>query len=230
MTRGGRAKQRDEPERRCLATGETGPKAGLLRFVLDPDGVVAPDLAEKLPGRGVWLSADRAALATAAKKNLFARGFKRAVPPFPDLVERVEALLVRRVVEALALARKAGVAVAGFEKCREAAHLAVGLFQAHDGASGGKAKMRRFAPDVPELDCLFSHELGLAFGRVSVIHAVLTSGGASTRAIQEARRLDGVRFGRDAAPRVSSSPRAEQDPTGVGSEATGSDAPDGAGN
>lgn len=198
MGRGGAAKNRDEPERRCVATGARGPTAPLIRFVLDPDGQVTPDVAEKLPGRGVWVAADRDALALAARKNLFARGFKRATPPVPGLVDRVEALLVKRAIEAIALARKAGLAVAGLEKCREAAHMAAALVQAADGAEGGKKRLRRLAGEVPEITCLNSGELGLAFGRVSVIHAVLISGGATTRAIREARRLQGVR--RDAQP------------------------------
>ena len=62
MSRGGRIKERDEPERRCIVTGEVQPKAGLIRFVAGPDGQVVPDLAEKLPGRGIWVTADRAAI------------------------------------------------------------------------------------------------------------------------------------------------------------------------
>lgn len=209
MGRGGAPKDRDGAERRCVATGRSGPKEPLIRFVLDPEGALTPDLAEKLPGRGVWLSADRDALALAARKNLFARGFKCAVPPTPDLAERIEDLLVRRLVEALALARKAGRAVAGFEKCREAAPFAVAIFQASDGATGGKAKLRRLAPEVPELNCLQSGELGLAFGRSSVIHAVLTSGGAATRAIREGRRLSGVRFGLASEARPSRAARSD---------------------
>ena len=65
MSRGGRIKERDEPERRCIVTGEVQPKAGLIRFVAGPDGQVVPDLAEKLPGRGIWVTADRAAIAKA---------------------------------------------------------------------------------------------------------------------------------------------------------------------
>ncbi len=195
MTRGGAAKDRSTPERRCVATGETAPKAGLIRFVLDPDGRVTPDLAEKLPGRGVWVAADRAALSLVERKNLFAKGFKRATPRVEDLVARLETLLAQRVIEALALARKAGHAVAGFEKCREAAPTAAALFQASDGAPGGKARLRRLARGAAELNCLTSGELGLAFGRASVIHAVLIRGGAASRAIREGRRLDGVRNG-----------------------------------
>ena len=56
VTRGGRTKDRDGPERRCIVTRATGPKEGLIRFVLGPDDEVVPDLAGKLPGRGIWVA------------------------------------------------------------------------------------------------------------------------------------------------------------------------------
>ena len=112
MTRGGREKDRETPERRCIVTGETQPKAGLIRFVAGPDGQVVPDLAEKLPGRGFWVVADRAALDKAAAKGLFSRGAKAQVSAPPDLLEMIETGLARRVTDTLSLARKAGLAVA----------------------------------------------------------------------------------------------------------------------
>ena len=62
MTRGGAARETDEPERKCIVTGDVQPKAGLIRFVLGPDDTVVPDVLEKLPGRGMWVTADRAVL------------------------------------------------------------------------------------------------------------------------------------------------------------------------
>ena len=118
MTRGGAAKERTEPERRCVATGVSGPKDPLIRFALDPDGRLTPDLAERLPGRGVWLTAARGAVETAVKKRLFSRGFRQPVEAPADLADRLEALAAKRVIEAISLARKAGLAVMGFEKVR----------------------------------------------------------------------------------------------------------------
>ena len=97
MTRGGRVKDRTEPERRCIATGEVQPKAGLIRFVVGPDGTVVPDLAEKLPGRGIWVAANRASLTKAVKKKLFARAAKQSVSVPETLVEDVERQMARRV-------------------------------------------------------------------------------------------------------------------------------------
>ena len=78
MTRGGREKEQDDPERKCIATGEVSPKAGLIRFVVGPDGTVVPDVAGKLPGRGMYVSADRAAITKAATKGLFSRARQAA--------------------------------------------------------------------------------------------------------------------------------------------------------
>ena len=116
MSRGGRIKDNDQPERRCIVTGEVQPKAGLIRFVAGPDGQVVPDLAEKLPGRGIWVSADRAAIDKAAAKGLFSRAAKAPVKAPVGLDDLVEAGVARRLVELVSLARKSGRAVAGFEK------------------------------------------------------------------------------------------------------------------
>lgn len=194
MTRGGRTKSRDEAERRCIATGETQPKAGLIRFVVGPENVIFPDVAERLPGRGIWVSADPAALALAVKKNLFARGAKQQVTVPADLAEQVETLLARRVVELISLARKSGKAVAGFEKVKgwlADGHARV-LFQASDGSERGKSKL--WTPEGGRFfGCLTADELGLAFGRQHVIHGALAAGGLERRVVEEASKLRGLR-------------------------------------
>ena len=195
MTRGGRRKERDGPERRCIASGESGPTDRLVRFVLDPEGRVTPDLAGRLPGRGAWLTADRALVERAEKKNLFSRAFRRQVPRPEGLAGLLEELLVRRLVEVIGLARKAGQAVTGFEKTR--ARLAGGdagvLIVAADAAADSRRKIEAAAGDLPRIDCLDRGELGLAFGRDFAIHAALDAGGFADRALAEARRLEGLR-------------------------------------
>ena len=120
MTRGGRVKARIEPERRCIVTRESGPKAGLIRFVAAPDGEIVPDLAERLPGRGIWVSAEPTALAKAAGKGYFARAAKRQVRVPPDLGGAGRGAARRAGGRLIALARKAGQAVAGLEKTKAA--------------------------------------------------------------------------------------------------------------
>ena len=194
MTRGGREKETEIAERRCLVTGEVQPKAGLIRFVLGPEGMVAPDLAEKLPGRGFWLTADRAIIERAVAKGLFSRGAKAPAKPPEGLVELLEAGLARRVVDLISLGRKSGRAVAGFEKVKD--WLAAGkvkvLLQASDGSERGKGKL--WTPEGARwFGCLTASELGLAFGRDHVIHSALSRGGIADKVIRDAGRLNGLR-------------------------------------
>lgn len=194
MSRGGHKTMKDEGERRCIVSRETQPRHGLIRFVVSPDGLLAPDLAEKLPGRGIWVSADRAALEEAVKKKLFSKVARRDVTLHDNFVEFVEAGLADRVVHLVSLARKAGGAVCGFEKVKSwlAEERARVLLQASDGSERGKGKLW-----TPEGGRWFGHltssELGLAFGRESVIHGALAGGGLSQRVVEEAQRLKGVR-------------------------------------
>lgn len=195
MTRGGRVKQRGEPERRCIVTRETGPKAGLIRFVAGPEGEVLPDLAGRLPGRGFWVAADAAVLDRAAAKGYFARAAKAPLRAPADLTARTGALLAARVVELLAMARKAGRAVAGLEKTKAA--LVSGeaglLLQAADGSARERAQLRPPAGENTLVTCLFGHELGVAFARDRVIHAAVLAGGLEDRIRDEALRLSGIR-------------------------------------
>ncbi len=195
MTRGGRADALDEPERRCIATGESGPVEGLIRFVVGPAGEVVPDLAERLPGRGLWVSATREALGRAAAKNLFSRAAKAQVSVPEGLIATLDALLARRLIDHLAMARKAGLAFSGFDtvKARLKTGPVAALIEAADGSEQGRAKLRPLAGTAPRVACLSGAELGLAFGRDHVIHAALEAGGITERVLREARRLGGVR-------------------------------------
>lgn len=194
MTRGGVDKMREDPERRCVVTGEVQPKAGLVRFVLSPEGIIFPDLANKLPGRGIWVTASRELIAKAAAKGLFARGAKAPAKAPDDLADLVEAGLAKRVVELISLERKAGYAVCGFEKVKDwlADGKAKVLLQASDGSDRGKGKL--WTPEGGRwFGCLTANELGMAFGRNSVVHAALAAGGLTKRVVEEAAKLNGLR-------------------------------------
>lgn len=195
MARGGRMKDREEPERRCLVTRETGPKAGLVRFVVGPEDEIFPDVAGKLPGRGLWVTAEAEVLALAVKRGAFSRGAKRPVKAPPDLVARVEGMLAARVVDLIAIARKAGQAIAGLEKVKAAlvANEVALLVQASDGSPRGRSELRAPPGADSHVSCLSGGELGLAFGRDSVIHAAVLKGGLSERIRMEASRLAGFR-------------------------------------
>jgi uncharacterized protein len=196
MARGGREKDREDgPERRCIVTGESQPKAGLIRFVVGPDAVVVPDVLGRLPGRGMYVASDPAAIAKAATKGLFSRAARQPVKAPEGLAELVETLLVRRVTDLLSLARKAGDAVTGYEKVKEwlVKGQAIALIQASDGSERGKAKLRPPERRNGFIGCLTSTEMGLAFGREHAIHAALAAGGLGQRVVDEAARLAGFR-------------------------------------
>jgi hypothetical protein len=197
------------PLRRCLATRVVRPKAELLRFVVGPDGTLVPDLAGKLPGRGLWVSADRAALELAAKKNLFAKAAETSVRVPEGLTEEVARLLRRRCLALIGLARGAGQAAAGFEKVREwLARGRVGvLLEANDAAPDGRRRLRakaqseaarageREAPAV--IDLFTAAELAAALGREHVVHAALAEGGLARALKTDAARLAGLLPARD---------------------------------
>ena len=195
MGRGGASKDRTSgEERKCLATGEVQPKYRLIRFVVGPEGQVFADVMGKLPGRGMWVSADRDALELAVKKGLFSRSAKQAVKIPDNLVDEVEKQLARRVVDLISMQRKAGKAVAGYEKVKGwlQTEEALVLIQAVDGSGRGKSKLS--TPHYGHyVGCLTADELGLAFGRQTVIHGALASGGLTLRVVEEAHRLNGVR-------------------------------------
>jgi uncharacterized protein len=187
------------PIRRCLVTGMRLRKERLVRFALDPDGVIVPDVAASLPGRGYWLEARREVVALAVKKRAFARAARRDVVIPADLADRVEALLALRCRDAIGLARRAGLAVAGFEKVAQALKAGgIGtLLCALDAAANGREKIaalaRALGVDGEIIAVLNSAELGAAFGRDHIVHAALGRGALAERLRADARRLGGFR-------------------------------------
>jgi hypothetical protein len=186
-------------ERTCISTGKALPATAMVRFVRAPSGDVVPDIAGDLPGRGVWITADRALVDKAVRKHAFARGLKPekgaglTVPE--DLSGAVEHLLAKRCLDLLGLARRSGALVAGMEKVAAAARsgdVSV-LIAARDGAADGREKLKRLCPGIPVVELFSSGELGLALGRENVIHAALTSDGFAGRFKDEVRRLHGFR-------------------------------------
>jgi hypothetical protein len=201
-----------ERERRDIVSGEVLPENRLIRFAFAPDGAVVPDVAAKLPGRGAWVAASKAAIAAAVEKKLFSRAAKQNVNAASDLPARTEAALVARMAGDLGLARRSGVAVLGFDNVLrqlEGPKPPKALIEALDGSRDGKRKLYAAAHRL-ELDCavietLTSAELGLALGRENVIHAAVQPGGLAERLIFDAQRLSGFR----ASPSRNESPRAD---------------------
>jgi len=197
------------PTRRCIVTGETRPKDQLLRFVADPEGEVVPDLAERLPGRGLWIAPRRDILRRACEKNLFARAAKAPLKASPSLPDELDRLLVNRCLNMLGLARGAGLVFAGFEKAK--AHVGAGkarlLVQAADGAEHGRAKLTALAraggKKTEMVEIFSAAEIGHALGRSPTVHVAVAEGGAAERFLREVDRLSVFRDGEERVKEVT---------------------------
>ncbi|MFN3075457.1 MAG: RNA-binding protein [Alphaproteobacteria bacterium] len=177
--------------RRCIVTGQTRSPEEMIRFVLGPGEEVFPDVAGRLPGRGFWLSAGRDMVETARVKKQFSRAARRAVVVPVDLAERVERLLLRRCLDFLGLARRAGLVVAGYEKVRallRSGHVSV-LLEARDGAPGGRDKIRRLGDGIPVVGLFSGSELGEALGREAAVHVAVRPGHVADVLWREVVRL-----------------------------------------
>jgi predicted RNA-binding protein YlxR (DUF448 family) len=208
------------PLRRCIVTRERLPKERMIRFVVGPDRQIVPDLAARLPGRGIWLSASLDVIESGGaqeEKRLqggrqntqadgtnrqLARAFSRAargpVSVPSDLSVLLQTALVRRIGECLGLARRAGQAVAGYEKAREA--LRTGRYklvlQASDGSEAERSRfLSGFGPELRIIDPLPGEALGRVFGRDYVVHVAVAPGKLAESLVVEAGRLAGLRNG-----------------------------------
>lgn len=188
----------DEPEtgplRRCAVTRERAERGRMIRFVVAPDRAVIPDLAAKLPGRGIWLSARRDVLETARVRGAFQRAARGPVTVPPDLVAAVQAGLERRVTEMLGLARRAGQAVSGFQKAREwlVSGRAGLVVQARDGSADERARFMSGARGVPVATPLAADALGAVFGRDQAVHVAIAPGRLAEALKDETHRLAGI--------------------------------------
>ena len=185
--------------RRDIVSGAVMAEERLIRFVAGPAGEVVADLSRKLPGRGLWVAADRASVEAAVKKGLFARAAKQALKARPDLAEQVAALLAGRLLSALGLARKAGQLTFGYAKVAAAieAGVVAWLVEAVDGSADGRRKLvvaARRSSRPPRLAGLFTgEELSLALGGDNVIHTAFLAGRGADRWTSDVERLSGFR-------------------------------------
>lgn len=183
----------DAGRRRCAVARATGARSGMIRFVVAPDGAVVADVDERLPGRGIWLASERAALDRAVRRNAFAKAAGAPARPAADLPERVEAALRRRCLDLLGLARRAGLLVAGFDQVEAALRKGgVGLLLLARDAAGQAQKLRRLAGTVPVACGLERGELGRPFGRDELVYAAVGQGRLADRLRRDLARLDGL--------------------------------------
>lgn len=199
-TRQNRHMEQVEPIRRCILTRTSLPTSRLVRFVVAPDSTVVPDVAEKLPGRGLWLRAERDIIDRACSTDLFAKASGEKVVPPSDLSDRLEQLLAARCFDLIGLARRAGQAVSGHEKVRGALRGdgerrgdGVALLIASDGPADAAPRMKALTRGAVILQTFDGAELGAVFGRERVVYAVIGRGHFADRLVVEICRLEGFR-------------------------------------
>lgn len=165
---------KNSPNRKCLLTGEEKPQEELLRFTLTPDNQVIPDFKKKLPGKGFYVTCSKQSLEQAIAKNIFKKLGKN-VKPISNLLEIVENILKSRALEAINLAKKAGMLVSGFDKVKEklAKDKVAYVIDATDAGEDGKAKIKAAAKNVEILTLFTVEELDKALNRVNTVHAAL---------------------------------------------------------
>ena len=218
---GEEGRDRARPVRQCALERTRSREDELLRFVLDPDARVVPDIKRKLPGRGVWITATHEAVARSVRQKVFARAFRRAVAVDPDLADSVADLLRRAALQDLALANKAGCVVAGFTKVDKALRGAkpVVLVHASDASRDGSRKLDRIGPARREDDedgagpvtCFASAEMSSALGKENVIHAAVADDGAGRKFLWSAKRYISFLGTRLAAAAVADMPAQDQE-------------------
>ncbi|NVN42727.1 RNA-binding protein [Asaia siamensis] len=184
------------PQRRCIVTRESGNPDVMLRFVISPDGLVVPDLAAKLPGRGIWLSAKRDVLETARTRHVFSRAARQPVKVPEDIAQVLVSGIEARLVQGLGLARRAGQALCGFVKCREwIAGGKAGLVI--QGSGGSPDELRRLISGNNKLPMLTlpAQMLATAFGREHAVYVVIAPGALAQRLMAEHERFLGLTDG-----------------------------------
>lgn len=164
----------------------------MVRFVLSPDGEAVPDISCKLPGRGMWVQASRAAVEEAVKRQLFRKASAgKAHKTRADLPELVESLLKQRILQLLGLARRQGAILLGFDQVAEAGRNGTAklVLSAADASADGKAKLSRLARDGAErIEMLTVEDFSFALGRDNVVHSAITEAGLAAKVAEEARR------------------------------------------
>jgi hypothetical protein len=200
LTEGGQGGIESVPVRTCIVERARKERPFLLRFVLSPQGNAVPDIKGNLPGRGVWVTAQKEIVAEAVRRRAFQRAFRKPALVAEDLSLQVEQLFKRSALEWLSICNKAGLVVVGFTKVEEALNRGgiAGLIHASDAAEGGKAKLdRKFAAlysgkdHIAPKNCFTSAEISLATGSTNVIHAGVKDGGASLAFFEALDRLSG---------------------------------------
>ena len=172
------------PVRTCIVTGEAGTPERMIRFVVGPEGEVVPDLARKLPGRGLWVRAERATVEQAVARKAFAKAARAAVSASADLADRVERLLLGRVLEDLSRARRAGRAVSGFVKVEQMIGRGRAGLLVVAAEADGDGMVKLAASGLPLERLGDAASLGGVFGREQAVYVAVAHDDRSGQFIQ----------------------------------------------
>ena len=162
--------------RKCILTGQSLEPVEMIRFVLGPFGEVVPDIEEKLPGKGMWVTSCYETISKTVEKRSFERSTHQKVLISSGFLENIERKLVDRAVSAVGLARRAGLILAGHAKIDRALRQGkvLCIIEAKDGAASGRNKLTRIDPSIPILDCVYEKELARAFEQRNAVHLAIT--------------------------------------------------------
>lgn len=180
-------------QRRCVVTREHEASELMLRFVMGPEGQLVPDFAARLPGRGGWVKTESAALDSVRLKQAFSKAFRKEVKIPAGIVNFVRKGLANRLQDGISLARRAGEAVCGFQKCRERLISGkVGILLCSSGASRDELdRLRSGCRSVP-VGWVPEQVLASVFGRDQVVYAVIGQGALAQRLVADCKRFSGV--------------------------------------
>lgn len=193
------------PIRRCILSGERDERAHLIRLAVSPDGVVAPDVRAKAPGRGAWIGVNRAgleeAIAKGKLKGALARAFKTGPIIIPDdLPDAIEEALTRALLDRLGLEARSGTLLTGSDRIAETARRGkvAMLLHASDAAADGNGKLDQAWRVGSETEGSGNRgivlpvdrtRLSVALGRDNAVHVALTDHRAAARIDQFLGRL-----------------------------------------
>lgn len=201
----GREARETAPERRCILSGETASREGMIRLAISPDGIVLPDVLARAPGRGAWIAVTRAELEEAIAKGrlrgALARAFKGAALTIPDgLGEMIEKALLRALLDRLGLEMRSGKLVLGSDRIAEQARMGrvAWLGHASDASEDGSRKLdQALRVGLDEEGSgkggvrlpLDRAALSVALGRDNVVHLALADRGSAGRVMAPLGRL-----------------------------------------
>lgn len=178
--------------RKCIVSGELQNKEKMLRFTMTPDCRIIPDFKKKLPGKGIWVKNSKTALHTAVAKNLFSKAVKKNAKVDDGLVEMVEGLLKKRGLDAISLARKAGILLTGFEKVSDAIKKdkVAFILEARDAGADGHNRIMLLAKNLEVFRTYEIEELDKALDKVNTVHAAFLRSEMAKAVHNEFSRLE----------------------------------------